>query len=241
VSLNLDSAATLWPLFWPGLDCGPAGSGLCGASFSSYACAAPGALAVGLQKLHFSLADAVAISGVVGTAGTLAALIAEKAPARKARFTVSDAWLTLKENAYEGYQFGATFINEGDQPDILQRIEQQLYNYPLGFIASNMVCGGREVASDAGHVLPIECRPRVLYRVEGTGTIAVRFPYSDPHGKGYALRCKLVFGDAKPVTIRVTDAGLSRSSALTHAFHEAMLRLRTRSKNPFTDFTENDA
>lgn len=123
--------------------------------------------------LNFPLEIAVGISGIIGTAAGLAALWEAKQQVRKPHFTVSDARFVFKDEVFRGYEFEATIINEGDQADVLRRVDQQLYHRDLGFIRSVMTCVERELTSATAKVLPIECCPRVAYRVEGRGSIVV--------------------------------------------------------------------
>ena len=189
-------------------------------------------------KQSFGLEAAIVIPGLIGTAAALAALVEAKKHARKPHFTVSEAWFSFKGEVFRGYELGASLINEGDQHDVLRSVDHQLYRRDLGFIDSVLICGGREISMKIGHVLPIECRPRILYRVDGVAFIPVAAArmYRATGSFGvddYVLRCRFVFAGAKPVTVRVTQMGLSLKSPILHAIGEFLLRLRTRNKNPF--------
>lgn len=145
---------------------------------------------------------------------------------------------TFRGGVYKGYSFEAMLINEGDTPDVLHRVDHQLYNINFGFIRSLFTCGGRDIATNTGHVLPIECRPRVSYKAEGFGTIGVKhnlYHRYNHYPEDYILRCRFVFGIAKSVTIRATSNGQSEQSSLMFTLKEWFLRLRTRNKDPFYD------
>ena len=187
----------------------------------------------------FEWDKAITIISVIGTAAGLAALAETKRHARKASFTISDAFLKFREKVFMGYQLSATLINVSDEPDVLRQINFQFYNKHLGFIESVLTCGGRQVMQDKGHILPIECLQRKLCRVDGIGDIGVNMRIYErlalvEQVDDYVLRCTFVFATAKPITIRVSRNGLIQMWPPLLTAQELLLRLKSLSRNPFT-------
>jgi hypothetical protein len=206
-------------------------------------CSCVGLIGLTIWLTHyFELVTAVAITGIIGTAATVAALVGESKRQRKAHFSVSDAWLQLRggDDYIWSYDFSAVVVNDGDEPDVLTRIDPQFYHERFGFIRSELICGGKPITATTGHVLPISCAAQVTYQVEGNGIMVIIHPIMQrvvaiTGWEGYILRCTFRFAHARPITIRATRNGLSQKSSASHALHEILLRIKTRNKNPFTD------
>lgn len=164
----------------------------------------------------------------------------EEAKVRRPHFTISNVWLTVKDNPFFSYEFAATIINEGDRPDVLREITAQLYLRNYGFIDSAFTCGGRQVIAPTGQILPIECLPRIAYRIDGVGDVGI-IPsvweriVARADRDDYVLRCTFVFAVAKPLTVRANRMGVLKHSPMRHFVREALLRLSSRGKNPFRD------
>ncbi|MGQ0445862.1 MAG: hypothetical protein ACT4O2_12240, partial [Beijerinckiaceae bacterium] len=87
---------------------------------------------------------------------------------------------------------------------------------------------GKAISAESGHILPMECCPRITYKVEGDGDMVSVSDCYRP--ESYTLRCKFVFGVAKPVTVRVTTSGILAKSSLWFAIDEFLIRSQ-REKN----------
>ena len=187
---------------------------------------------------HFvSLDIAIGIVGLIGTAAAVASLVEEKKGNIRPHFVVSEAWIELKTDTFFGYKFRATIVNPTDQPDVLLRIDHQLYHRRLGFIRSLLTCGASEIGTKTGHVLPIECKSRITYEVTCFADVPVIVPAMNrmlqlQDWDNYVLRCTFRFSSAKPITVRVTRNGLVQKTPITLAFKEFSLRIKTRKQNP---------
>lgn len=190
-----------------------------------------------LIEPYLGLSYSLAIPSIVGAAAAVAALFNSRKKVIPPRFLISEAWVHYKSNIVEGYKLNISLTNTGSEADVLQAVEQKLYNRRLGFIRSILTCGGRPVDAARGHVIPIKCAPYVQYLIQGVATVGISAKKMkkalEPIDDQYIVKCKLIFANSRPITIRITTLGLSKKVACIHYVDELATLVKTLNRNPF--------
>lgn len=191
------------------------------------------ACSAGAATWFKDLPEAVAVvTGLVGAATGLLALVDFGVSRKAPRVRVVDAYFHFRENKVYTFSLQADLMNEGDHPDILKDVEAVFYRPDVGFFRPILVCGAKELMKPQGQVLPVELAPRITYRMEGKGSVGGTLDKLDVLHEGsglgnVVLRCRFTFAAARPVIVRLKPLGAPIDSPFLSRLTESILWMRT--------------